>query len=57
MMRVSGTRYRILGYVVWHGGKWYLRRRLPSARTLALSVLTAVTVLSAAAILTRRLAS
>lgn len=19
--------YKVLGYVVWHGGKWYVRRR------------------------------
>jgi hypothetical protein len=23
--------YKLLGYVVWQGGKWYARRRLPSA--------------------------
>ncbi len=23
--------YRILGYAVWRGGKWYLRRRLGGA--------------------------
>jgi hypothetical protein len=23
--------YKLLGYVVWQGGKWYVRRRLPSA--------------------------
>jgi hypothetical protein len=21
--------YKLLGYVVWRGGKWYVRRRLP----------------------------
>jgi hypothetical protein len=21
--------YKILGYVVWHAGKWYVRRRAP----------------------------
>ena len=23
--------YKLLGYVVWQGGKWYMRRRLPGA--------------------------
>jgi hypothetical protein len=31
--------YRLLGFVVWQGGKWYLRRRasaaLPSKRVAA----------------------
>lgn len=21
--------YKIIGYIVWHGGKWYVRRRAP----------------------------
>ena len=24
--------YKLLGYVVWRGGKWYVRRRWPRAR-------------------------
>jgi hypothetical protein len=24
--------YKLLGYVVWKGGTWYLRRRFPDAR-------------------------
>jgi hypothetical protein len=29
--------YKLLGYVVWQGGKWYLRRRFPHAgRKLAI---------------------
>jgi hypothetical protein len=27
-----GTAYKILGFVVWQAGKWYLRRRFPDAR-------------------------
>jgi hypothetical protein len=36
--------YKLLGYVVWRGGKWYIRRRFGGARRkLALAaVLTAV---------------
>ena len=32
---MSATAYRIVGYVVWKGGRWYLRQRLPPAGTLA----------------------
>jgi hypothetical protein len=24
--------YKVLGYAVWQGAKWYLRRRFPNAR-------------------------
>jgi hypothetical protein len=34
--------YRALGYVVWHGGKWFVRRRygryVPSRRMAAAAV-------------------
>ena len=33
---MSSNGYRLLGFAVWQGGKWYLRRRLPSPRTVAL---------------------
>jgi hypothetical protein len=23
--------YKLLGYVVWQGGKWYVRHRMPAA--------------------------
>jgi hypothetical protein len=30
--------YKLLGYVVWRGAKWYLRRRFPDApRKLAIA--------------------
>jgi hypothetical protein len=51
---MNGTAYRLLGYAVWRGGKWYLSRRLPSARALALSGLAAAGALAA---IGRRLAS
>jgi hypothetical protein len=38
---MSGNGYKLLGYAVWHGGKWYLRRRLPSPRILAIAGLAA----------------
>ena len=24
--------YKLLGYVMWQGGNWYVRRRFPNAR-------------------------
>jgi hypothetical protein len=37
-MNMNAQRYRVLGYLVWRGGRWYLRRaylrRLPSRRTV-----------------------
>ena len=53
-MRATG--YRILGFAVWHGARWYVRRRLPSSRALLLSTLTAAAALGGAAILAKRLA-
>ena len=54
---MSGTGYRILGYAVWNGGKWYLRRRLPSTRALLLSMLAAAALIAGAAVLARRLSA
>ena len=43
--------YKILGFVVWNGGKWYLRRRfgmLASRKALAVGVVgVAVAALAA----------
>jgi hypothetical protein len=47
---MSASGYRLLGYAVWHGGRWYLRRRLPSPRALALSGLLAAAGLTAGAV-------
>jgi hypothetical protein len=55
--QMNGNRYRILGYVVWRGAKWYLRRRLPSRRELALGGLAAAVTLTGAAVAARRLSS
>jgi hypothetical protein len=51
---MNGSGYRLLGYAVWHGGKWYLRRRLPSARRTFVVGGAGLTVLAAAALLARR---
>jgi hypothetical protein len=57
MVRVNAAGYRILGYAVWRGGKWYLRQRLPSRRSLALTGLAAVGTLGALAAVGKRLAA
>jgi hypothetical protein len=54
MTRMNATGYKVLGFMVWKGGKWYLRRRLPPARTLALRGLAAAGALMAAVLLARR---
>jgi hypothetical protein len=56
MWPVNGKAYKLLGYIVWKGAKWYLRQRLPSARTLALGGLAAGGVLTAVVLIARRAA-
>ncbi len=53
---MSGTGYKILGYLVWHAGKWYVRERLPSARMTAAGALLTVAGIAGAALIARRLA-
>jgi len=48
--------YRLLGYVVWRAGKWYLRRRLPSRRALAGGALALIAGTVASIVVIRRLA-
>jgi hypothetical protein len=55
MAQIGSHRYSILGYVVWQGAKWYVRRRLPSRRRLALTGAGALGTLTAAAVLAKRL--
>ncbi len=52
---MNATGYKILGYTVWHAGKWYASRRLPSSRALALSAASILGTLGAAALIARRL--
>ncbi len=54
---MNAAGYKLIGYVVWRGGKWYLRRRLPSARTLAAAALGTVGGAAAIAVLVRRAAA
>jgi hypothetical protein len=55
MPATSRNRYTLVGYVVWQGAKWYLRRRLPSRRALALGGVGALSGLTGAAVLAKRL--
>jgi hypothetical protein len=57
MVRVSASAYKFLGYILWRGLKWDLRRRLPSARgSVAVGVL-AFSGLALGTLLVRRLRS
>ncbi|HLL91730.1 MAG TPA: hypothetical protein VK252_02230 [Solirubrobacteraceae bacterium] len=55
--QTSGDPYRLLGYVVWRGAKWYLRRRLPATRKLAVGGLVTVGALALAAVAAKRLSA
>jgi hypothetical protein len=54
MPAMSGNAYKLLGYAVWRAGKWYLRRRLPSARALAFSAVAAGAGLTATVVIAKR---
>jgi hypothetical protein len=54
---MNSTGYKILGFATWHGAKWYLRQRLPSARRVLLLGATATTGLIGAGIIAKRLTS
>jgi hypothetical protein len=46
--------YKLLGYVVWRAGKWYVRRRLPSRRVAAGAGLGLIAAGAGAVVLLRR---
>jgi hypothetical protein len=54
---VNVNRTKLVGYLLWRGGKWYLRRRLPPARTMAAAGLAGFLGLLLAVVLARRLHS
>jgi hypothetical protein len=54
---MNGNGYKIFGYVVWHAGKWYLRRRLPSARASGAAAVVTLSAVAAAVLIARRIAS
>ena len=53
--------YKALGYIVWKGGKWFVRRRFGRARRMAVlgagGTLVAAGVAGAAVAMARRRAS
>jgi xanthosine utilization system XapX-like protein len=49
--------YKILGWTVWKGAKWYLRRRSPAPAKLALMGVAGVAVAGLAVAGVRRAAS
>jgi hypothetical protein len=56
MAHMNSNRYKLLGFLVWQGGKWYVRRRVGSARKLAIGGVAAASTLTAAALAAKRLA-
>ena len=52
---MNGNGYKLLGFVVWRGFKWYARRRLPSAQTAAAGTLGVLAAIVLAVVLARRL--
>ncbi len=52
---MSGTAYKALGFVVWKGGVWYLKRRYGGAKRIGLGALVALGIAAAtAAVLSQR---
>ena len=55
---MNSTGYKLLGFAVWNGARWYVRRnylsRLPSARVAAAAGLGVLAAGGAAVALTRR---
>jgi hypothetical protein len=54
---MNGNGYKLLGYVVWRGRKWFLRRLVRSVRKVELAVGVGVLTALVAAVLARRVAS
>jgi hypothetical protein len=51
---MGGNGYRLLGFVVWKAGRWYLRRRVRSVRVIVRGGVIAAVGLAAARALARR---
>ncbi len=54
MRHVNGNGYKLLGFVVWRGAKWYARKRLPSRRSVALVAVGGLLVVAAAGAIAKR---
>jgi hypothetical protein len=46
---------KLVGVLLWRGGKWYVRRRLPSTRKMVSAGLAGLSVLVVIGLLARRL--
>jgi hypothetical protein len=51
---MPGNAYKALGFVVWRGGMWYLRRRYGLAKRIGAGVAAASTLAAAGALAARR---
>ena len=55
---MNATAYKVLGFAVWQGGKWYLRRNYgryaPSGRTTAATAGALALVVGGAVLLSSR---
>jgi hypothetical protein len=51
---MSGTAYKALGFVVWKGGMWYLRRRYGLTKRVGTGLLAASAVAAVGALAARR---
>jgi hypothetical protein len=57
MLQVNGNGYKLLGFAVWRGAKWYARRKLRPHRARAATAAGALVGLGALALIARRAAS
>lgn len=53
---MNGTGYKLLGFAVWRSAKWYARKRVRSARTVALAGAGGLAALAAAGAIAKRAA-
>jgi hypothetical protein len=51
---MNGNGYKLLGFIVWRGARWYVRKRLPSARRLALLAVGGLAAAAAAGAIAKR---
>lgn len=46
--------YKLLGFLVWRGGKWYVRRRVQTLRRIGVAALGGLTLAAGATRMARR---